>query len=91
MAHSRAVVTSKAAEHAAAKGKPQPADAGATAAASKSNATAAAKNAQAGSQTAANGIAKEPKVKPAKQKATAKSAAEDKPVDISRSVPAWQA
>eukprot|EP00891_Asterochloris_glomerata_P008560 jgi/Astpho2/8560/e_gw1.00125.5.1_t len=51
---------------------------------SKSSATAAAKTAQAASQTAANGIAKEPKVKPAKQKATAKSAAEDKPVDISR-------
>ena len=87
-AHSGAVVTSKAAVHAAAKGKPQPADAGTTAAASKS----AARSAQAGGQAAANGIAKEAKVKPAKQKAAPKpAAAENEPVDISRSVPEGQA
>ena len=85
------MVTSKAAVHAAAKGKPQPADAGVTPAASKSGAAAAAKSAQAASHTAANGIAKEAKVKPAKQKAAPKPAVEDKPVDISRSVPDWQA
>ena len=90
-AHGGAVVTRKAAVHAAAKGKPQPADGGATAAASKSAVAAAAKSAEAGGQTAANGIAKEAKVKPAKQKAAPKPAAEDKPVDISRSVLEWQA